>query len=153
MSAGLISPMLGFLGGADIVVVLVVALLIFGPKKLPELARGLGQGLREFKKASQDVLDELSSQGPSPDEIRRTPRSPARLAAAELLPPEGGPLTGRQGVEEVSPGRTGVAPVDAEVAPAPAMELVETPSERLEAPGGVDLPSAAPGLEATPTPG
>ncbi len=34
-------------------------LLLFGPKKLPELARGLGKGIREFKKASSEVTDEL----------------------------------------------------------------------------------------------
>lgn len=52
-------PILAFLGGADIVLILVVCLLIFGPKKLPELARGLGQGLREFKKASNDVMEQV----------------------------------------------------------------------------------------------
>ncbi|RZL41212.1 MAG: twin-arginine translocase TatA/TatE family subunit, partial [Pedobacter sp.] len=40
------------MGGSEIVLILVVVLLLFGGKKLPELARGLGKGIREFKDAS-----------------------------------------------------------------------------------------------------
>ena len=47
------------LGGTEIMVVLGAVLLLFGPKKLPELARGLGKGIREFKKASSEVTEEL----------------------------------------------------------------------------------------------
>ncbi len=43
------------LGTTELLVVFGVVLMIFGPKKLPELARGLGKGLREFRKASDDV--------------------------------------------------------------------------------------------------
>jgi sec-independent protein translocase protein TatA len=51
----------GMLGGWEIVLILVVVLLMFGAKRLPELARGLGQGIKEFKKATRDVTDELNS--------------------------------------------------------------------------------------------
>ena len=47
----------GILGGWDIVLLLAVVILLFGAKKLPELARGLGQGIREFKRSSRDVND------------------------------------------------------------------------------------------------
>lgn len=47
----------GMLGGWEIVLILAVVLLLFGARKLPELAKGLGQGIREFKKASRDVID------------------------------------------------------------------------------------------------
>jgi sec-independent protein translocase protein TatA len=43
----------GFFGGWEIILILAVVLLLFGAKKLPELARGLGQGINEFKKASR----------------------------------------------------------------------------------------------------
>jgi sec-independent protein translocase protein TatA len=49
----------GFLGGWEIVLILAVVLLLFGSKKLPELARGLGQGIKEFKKATREVSDEM----------------------------------------------------------------------------------------------
>jgi len=50
-------PMLALfnLGGGEIILMLAGALLLFGGRKLPELARGLGQGIREFKKATQGV--------------------------------------------------------------------------------------------------
>ena len=42
----------GIFGGWEIVLILAVVLILFGAKKLPELAKGLGQGIKEFKKAS-----------------------------------------------------------------------------------------------------
>ena len=47
------------LGWPEIMGILVVVLILFGAKKLPELARGLGSGIKEFKKATQDVQDDL----------------------------------------------------------------------------------------------
>ncbi|MFT4551457.1 MAG: sec-independent protein translocase protein TatA [Chlamydiales bacterium] len=47
------------LGAWEIIVILFVVLLLFGGKKLPELARSLGEGIREFKKASQEISQEL----------------------------------------------------------------------------------------------
>ena len=47
------------LGPPEIVVILLVVLLLFGAKKLPEFARGLGKGIKEFKKASSDIKDEV----------------------------------------------------------------------------------------------
>src|SRR5882757_1650541 len=50
-----------FLGGWEIVLILAVVLLLFGAKKLPELAKGLGTGIKEFKKATTDVQRDLQS--------------------------------------------------------------------------------------------
>ncbi len=47
------------LGGWEVILILAVVLILFGAKKLPELARGLGQGIKEFKKASNEVTSEL----------------------------------------------------------------------------------------------
>jgi sec-independent protein translocase protein TatA len=49
-----------FMSGSEIVLVLVVFLLLFGSRKLPEFAKGLGKGLNEFKKATDDIKRELS---------------------------------------------------------------------------------------------
>ena len=43
----------------EILGILIVVLILFGAKKLPELARGLGQGIKEFKRATRDVQDDL----------------------------------------------------------------------------------------------
>ena len=45
------------LGATEVVVILILALIFIGPKKLPELAKGLGKGLREFQKAKDDILN------------------------------------------------------------------------------------------------
>ncbi len=50
---------MGAIGMQEMIVIFLVVLLLFGSKRLPELARGLGKGIREFKKATQDLKDEL----------------------------------------------------------------------------------------------
>ncbi len=50
----------GKIGVWEIVLILAVALIIFGPAKLPELGRSIGNGLKEFKKASRDLKESIS---------------------------------------------------------------------------------------------
>ncbi len=54
---------MGSIGMPEIIVIFVVILMLFGSKKLPELARGLGQGLREFKRATNEFRNELEMDG------------------------------------------------------------------------------------------
>ncbi|MCH8025011.1 MAG: twin-arginine translocase TatA/TatE family subunit [Candidatus Marinimicrobia bacterium] len=49
------------LGFGEILVILFIVLLLFGAKRLPELAKGLGRGLREFKQATSEIQDEIKS--------------------------------------------------------------------------------------------
>ena len=49
------------LGGWEVFAILAAILILFGSKKLPELAKGLGQGIREFKKATREVTDEIQN--------------------------------------------------------------------------------------------
>jgi sec-independent protein translocase protein TatA len=49
------------LGGMEIVLIFAMVFLLFGAKKLPELAKGLGTGIREFKKATKGVTDEIQN--------------------------------------------------------------------------------------------
>lgn len=51
--------MFGSVGFTELLVLFVLALLIFGPKKLPEIARSIGQAMREFKKAGEEVSRSL----------------------------------------------------------------------------------------------
>jgi sec-independent protein translocase protein TatB len=62
------------IGPTELIVILVIALLVLGPKRLPELAAGLGKGLAEFRRATSDINAEL-------DEARRAVEEPAREAA------------------------------------------------------------------------
>ena len=70
------------LGFTEILVILVVALLVFGPVRLPELARSLGKGLAEFRRASSDLRRSVL-------EASEEPRPPPAPQAA--LPPPVGP--------------------------------------------------------------
>ncbi len=47
------------LGGGELFIILLIVLLMFGSKKIPELARGLGKGIRYFKDATSEVQDEI----------------------------------------------------------------------------------------------
>ena len=51
--------MFGNLGTGEIILILLIVLIFFGAKKIPELAQGLGKGLREFRKAARDIQDEV----------------------------------------------------------------------------------------------
>jgi len=50
---------MGSMGGFEWVIIILVVLLLFGAKKIPELARGLGQGINEFRKAQNDIKQEI----------------------------------------------------------------------------------------------
>ena len=63
------------LGGWEVVLILAVVLILFGAKKLPELAKGLGHGIREFKKASSEITSELQRAGEE-DSQRQVPYRP-----------------------------------------------------------------------------
>ena len=78
--------LLGMLNTPEIIALLVLALILFGAKKLPELAKGLGHGIKEFRKASREISDELNSA------IHEEPSTPSRRdAPPSSLPsqPEG----------------------------------------------------------------
>ena len=63
----------GMLGGWEIVLILAVVLLLFGSKKLPELAKGLGSGIKEFKKATREVTDEIQNSAEEVPPARKLP--------------------------------------------------------------------------------
>lgn len=67
------------IGPTELIVILIIALLVLGPKRLPELAAGLGKGLAEFRRATSDINAEL-------DEARRAVVEPARDAARAANP-------------------------------------------------------------------
>ena len=54
--------MFGNLGGGEILLILVFVLIFFGPKKIPEIAKGLGKGIREFRNATRDIQDAVQKE-------------------------------------------------------------------------------------------
>jgi len=88
------------IGMPELLVILVVALLVLGPKRLPEVAKALGKGLAELRRATTDITDELrSAQVMLEEETRRATRLDADKPP-ELNPPTPGAPS------EAAPART-----------------------------------------------
>jgi sec-independent protein translocase protein TatA len=83
------------IGAQELIVVLLIVLLLFGAKKLPELARGLRQAVKEFQKSNDEFSDELHKAGKSETDVAKSDVKPAQstvartenqLATTEMLP-------------------------------------------------------------------
>ncbi len=59
--------MFGNLGAGELLIILLVVLILFGSKKIPDLAQGIGKVMREFKKALNDVEDDIKNAGEKKD--------------------------------------------------------------------------------------
>ena len=53
--------LIGIIGGPEIIVILLIVLVLFGGKKIPELMKGLGKGVKEYKKALNGIEDEVKN--------------------------------------------------------------------------------------------
>lgn len=109
------------IGPTELLVILVVALLVLGPKRLPELARSLGKGLAEFRRATADVTAELDEARMALERETReaslragakTDRSPKPTSPAEAAKPETYSRTpaAQAGEEKTEPGATPPGP-------------------------------------------
>ena len=74
-------PIFAILGlsGTELIIVLVAILVLFGAKKIPEFAKGLGKGINEFKKASREVTDSIENESAQ----TTTPKTPPANTAAQ----------------------------------------------------------------------
>ena len=70
------------LAGPDLIVILLIVLVLFGAKKLPELARGMGQAVKEFQKAKDEFSDELHKAGKPEIETAKSEVKPAQPTVA-----------------------------------------------------------------------
>jgi Tat protein translocase TatB subunit len=74
-------------GMPELIVILVVALVVLGPKRLPELARTLGKAMAEFRRQTADMMDEFQVQTMLEDETVRRPAKPAPAAPTTAAAP------------------------------------------------------------------
>lgn len=75
------------IGMPELILILVVALLVFGPHRLPELARSLGRGLAEFRRASTDLREQIMNPPPAPAPAPTPPPAPVAEASPSAAAP------------------------------------------------------------------
>jgi TatA/E family protein of Tat protein translocase len=126
--------MFGSIGMPELILIFIVALLVFGPKKLPELGKSLGRGLAEFKRASDDlkktIEDEIEQGKHEADAVRKQvaevrstidPTVPLATPAADVTP--------AQAVQPSGPAPSGAVPQGpAPQGPAPQGSVPRTDS-------------------------
>ena len=78
--------MLGSIGMSELLIIFVIALIVFGPRKLPELGRSLGKSLGEFKRASNDLRNTLEEEIHVEEQVHREPATPASAPAPATTP-------------------------------------------------------------------
>ncbi|EYB66843.1 twin arginine-targeting protein translocase [Deinococcus phoenicis] len=100
------------IGPGELLVILLIALLVFGPKKLPELGKSLGAGIREFRKGTQGLKEELEGSFREAPAQTAAP-APAQTITAQAVVP---PVAPAQAVTPVAPQ----AVIPQTVTPAPA---------------------------------
>jgi sec-independent protein translocase protein TatA len=94
----------GNLGGLDGIFILFIILMLFGAKRIPELARGLGSAVREFSKAKDEIEHEISRQPAPAPRIEPAPDAHAQIPASQA--PVAAPIT-----PSPAPSTVPVAPV------------------------------------------
>jgi Tat protein translocase TatB subunit len=135
------SPMFGTLGGPELLLILVIALIVFGPRKLPEIGKSLGKMMVEFRRASNDFKRTIEEEVEA-DKMRSAlepPRiEPPALPAPEPAPPAGTVAQGDAPVETSSEAAVPSAPAATaagDETAAPANPWVEAPPTPPTTPG------------------
>lgn len=100
-------PRIGPLGIWEILIILVVILLIFGPRRLPEMAKGIGQSVREFRKGIRDMKDDFEA-GSNDEPAKKQPTESRSAAPAEV--PESKPA-----VDTTANGSADAKPTESKV--------------------------------------
>ena len=90
---------LGDVGGGEVMLILVFVLVFFGANRIPELARGLGKGLRHFREATDEIRSEIENAGMTP------PRGAPPVVQAPPAPPTPSPAP-PPGIPTTTPSAT-----------------------------------------------
>src|SRR5262245_7629674 len=129
--------MFGTLGGPEVILILVIALIVFGPRRLPEIGKSMGKMLAEFRKASNDfkrtIEDEIEAENRKEAEAARLPAA-AEPSATASEPATAGSSASTAPVTESSAAEIGAGvPAPTPIAPEPptmasSLPLLDQPS-------------------------
>jgi len=122
--------MFGPLGGPELLLIFVIALIVFGPRKLPEIGKSLGKMLSEFRRASNDLKRTIEDEVEA-DRLRQTTPDPYNQAAVpptQASPAQAG-STPEGGPADPTSGQTSGAPPPAPEPPAPDSGPVGTSTD------------------------
>ena len=123
-------PFVNGFGPIELIVILIIALIVVGPGKLPDVGSALGKSIREFRKAATDVKDSASLDA-TPTPSTPTVQPPAAESPAPVLPPP-------------APAAPPVVPAAGAAAPAPSAPAEDAPKAAAAPESGVDAaPQAA----------
>jgi len=130
------------IGLPELVIILIVALIVFGPRKLPDLAKSLGKGLAEFKKASDELKTSIESdlkvdlnEEPYKSELPPQADAPAPSPAEPEPPPVDGPPTPESFLEDMERGKQEVLQVQESSQPTEAPAPNTPPQKEENQPG------------------
>jgi sec-independent protein translocase protein TatA len=103
------------IGPEELIVILVIALIVFGPKRLPEIGRTLGRSLQEFRKASNEIREhlqvDLADEPADAPKAASTPSGVDVTAAAQSVDSPSGPQQGSSPTaSQAEPGTNGQTP-------------------------------------------
>jgi sec-independent protein translocase protein TatA len=138
------------IGPAEIIVVLVIALLVFGPKRLPQMGRQLGRGVREFRNAAATARSELGLDDVL-DEVNNVKRDVASAAGVDEIRASVADVKSDLGVDELKKGIADVtSTLRLDVKGGQGRSADVTPKSPQTAPRSVDVPAAGDASVSTP---
>ncbi len=144
---------MGPIGVPELIIIFVVALLVFGPRKLPELGKSLGRGLSEFRRASNELRNTLE------EEVRAAEYEPPPPPPKQEKPTEAAPADPQPAVEigqdPATPTSSEAEAGDAVAEAVSVEEKAEAPSQHSEADTDQEpeaVPASSSGLSSEPKP-
>jgi sec-independent protein translocase protein TatA len=123
----------GGIGGPELLLIFLVVLLVFGPKKIPEVAKGIGKGLREIRRLTTDLQREINL-ADATEERRSARPSPARPAASQAEPAAGAATEAAEETASPAPAEEGADGAADESAAAATQAYEELDEQVLDSP-------------------
>ena len=120
------------IGPGELIIVLIIALIVVGPGKLPDVGAALGKSIKEFRKAATDVKDATSLEDPAPAAVTASAAATA-TPAPNVITAEAAPNTiAAAPANTIAAAPVAVAPVASEPAPVAAAPAAAEPAAKAE---------------------